>query len=43
MYAIVSHNILLSGENARTIKFKVQQVIENLLFDEIKESVRKSL
>ena len=43
VYAIVSHNILLSGENARTIKFKVQQVIENLLFDEIKESVRKSL
>ena len=36
IYAKVSPNIMATGENARTIKYKVQQVIEDLLFEEIK-------
>ena len=32
VYAIVSNRILTSGENARTIKNKVQEVLEELLF-----------
>lgn len=32
VYAIVSNRILMSGENARTIKNKVQEVLEELLF-----------
>ncbi len=35
IYEIVSKEILTKNENARTIKFKVQQVIENLLFKEV--------
>ncbi|MDO4611908.1 MAG: AAA family ATPase [Candidatus Saccharibacteria bacterium] len=37
VYAAVSPLILASGENARTIKRKVQQVIEELLFREVQE------
>ena len=35
VYAAVSPFISTSGENARTIKYKVQQVIEELLFQEV--------
>ena len=35
----ISEFISTSGENARTIKYKVQQVIEELLFREIQEKV----
>lgn len=35
VYAAVSSYILTSGENARTIKYKVQKVIEELLFQEV--------
>lgn len=37
IYAAVSPLVSTSGENARTIKYKVQQVIEDLLFEEIHE------
>ena len=37
IYAAVSPLISISGENARTIKYKVQQVIEELLFQEIQD------
>lgn len=40
VYAAVSPIILTSGENARTIKYKVQQVIEELLFQEIHEKMK---
>ena len=36
---IVSKEISTKNENARTIKFKVQQVIENLLFKEVENSL----
>lgn len=39
IYEIVSKEILTKNENARTIKFKVQQVIENLLFKEVENSL----
>lgn len=42
VYANVSPLISATGENARTIKYKVQQVIEELLFREIKEKLQKS-
>ena len=35
IYASVSPMISAKGENARTIKYKIQQVIEDLLFDEV--------
>ena len=35
VYAAVSPLIGAKGENARTIKYKVQQVIEELLFREV--------
>lgn len=35
LYSIVCHQIDAVGENARTIKFKIQQVIEDLLFENI--------
>lgn len=35
IYEIVSHRVSTSGENARTIKNKVQQVIEELMFQEV--------
>ena len=35
VYAMVAPLISVSGENARTIKLKVQQVIEELLFKEV--------
>lgn len=38
VYAAVSPLIGVKGENARTIKYKVQQVIEELLFQEVVES-----
>lgn len=37
VYAAVSPFISTSGENARTIKYKVQRVIEELLFQEVQE------
>ena len=37
VYAAVSPLISTSGENARTIKYKVQLVIEQLLFQEVLE------
>lgn len=39
VYAAVSPLISTSGENARTIKYKVQQVIEELLFQEVLEKM----
>lgn len=39
IYEIVSKEISIKNENARTIKFKVQQVIENLLFKEVENSL----
>lgn len=39
VYAAVSPRISTSGENARTIKYKIQQVIEELLFQEIQEKM----
>ena len=39
IYEIVSKEISPQNENARTIKFKVQQVIENLLFKEVENSL----
>ena len=39
IYAAVSPLIQTEGENARTIKYKVQQVIEDLLFREIKKEI----
>lgn len=39
VYAAVSPMISTSGENARTIKYKVQQVIEELLFKEVLEKL----
>ena len=38
IYETVSKEISTKNENARTIKFKVQQVIENLLFEEVEKS-----
>lgn len=35
IYAAVSPVISTQGENARTIKCKVQQVIEDLLFEDV--------
>lgn len=42
IYAAVSPNILTTNENARTIKFKVQQTIETLLFQKMKEQLYES-
>ena len=42
VYATVSPLISTSGENARTIKYKVQQVIEEILFQEILEKTSVS-
>ena len=39
VYAAVSPLISSAGENARTIKNKVQQVIEELLFQEVAEKM----
>lgn len=39
VYAAVSPMVSTTGENARTIKYKVQQVIEELLFQEIREQM----
>lgn len=39
IYSAVSSLISTSGENARTIKYKVQQVIEELLFQEVLEKI----
>ena len=39
VYAAVSPHIEVKGENARTIKYKVQQVIEDLLFQEVEEQL----
>lgn len=36
IYEKVSPHINVSGENARTIKYKVQQVIENIMYEDIK-------
>lgn len=38
IYAIVSKRILTSGENARTIKNKIQAVLEELLFEKFLEN-----
>lgn len=42
VYAAVSPKVAATGENARTIKYKVQQVIEELLFQEVVERGSKS-
>lgn len=39
VYAAVSRQIAVTGENARTIKYKVQRVIEELFFQEVKEKI----
>ena len=41
IYAAVSPLISTSGENARTIKYKVQQVIEELLFQEVLDELSR--
>ena len=38
IYEMVSKEISTQNENARTIKFKIQQVIESLLFKEVENS-----
>ena len=42
VYAAVSPLVSATGENARTIKYKVQQVIEELLFQEVVEKMAKN-
>ena len=42
IYATVSPLISATGENARTIKYKIQQVIEELLFQEVSEKMTKT-
>ena len=42
VYAAVSPLVSATGENARTIKHKVQQVIEELLFQEVVEKMAKN-
>lgn len=42
VYAAVSPLVFSTGENARTIKYKVQQVIEDLLFQEVIEKMAKN-
>lgn len=42
VYAAVSPLVSATGENARTIKYKIQQVIEELLFQEVIEKMAKS-
>lgn len=39
IYATVSPLISASGENARTIKYKIQQVIEDLLFADVSDLI----
>lgn len=41
VYEIVSKSISTTNENARTIRFKVQQAIEKLLFKEVEDSIVK--
>ena len=36
IYSVVSSQLNCTGENARTIKYKIQQVIEDLLFEEVR-------
>lgn len=38
VYEVVSKRICTKGENARTIKFKIQQVIEEMLFCDVEKS-----
>lgn len=38
LYAIVSKRILTTGENARTIKNKIQTILEELLFEKFLEN-----
>lgn len=40
IYAAVSPLVSTVGENARTIKYKIQKVIEELLFQEVNEKMR---
>lgn len=43
IYSIVSEQILATGENARTIKNKIQKVLEELLFDKfLKDSDKEN-
>ena len=35
IYSVVSSRLNCTGENARTIKYKIQQVIEDLFFKEV--------
>ncbi len=39
IYAVVSPLIATSNENARTVKYKVQKVIEELLFEEVRKKL----
>ena len=41
LYSLVSNKIGQSGENARTIKYKVQQVIESVLYEELFRKIMK--
>lgn len=43
VYAIVSKRILTTGENARTIKNKIQAVLEELLFEKFLENKEKEI
>ena len=42
IYKVVSSKISTKNENARTIKNKVQEVIEELLFEQIKSDFNKN-
>ena len=35
VYSVVSSQLSSKGENARTIKYKIQQVIEDMLFEDV--------
>ena len=43
MYALISPNISVVGENARTIKYKIQEEIENIMFEDVSGINSKSL
>ena len=40
IYRVVSQRLNCTGENARSIKYKIQQVIEDLLFEEVAEHLK---
>lgn len=43
IYGVVSKRLSSTNENARTIKYKIQQVIEDLLFEEVTASDKNEI